>query len=283
MQASNYHNNIKEYYATTKNSYIDSWAMHQAHALHYGYTDATVKNFEASLLKMNEVLMNTAKIKSTDVVLDAGCGVGGSSIYLAKTLGCKCVGITLSPTQLPYANTYAQQAGVSHLVNFYQMNYMQTTFAPESFDVVWGNESICYADDKNAFVQEAYRLLKPGGRLILGEGFVTKPENNQIPAVRKMLNGWQINYLDTPQNFLNHMQSAGFKTQQFTNITTNVMPSARRLLVISVLATFYSWFKTLTFSNNWSAIQKANIKTVWHQYFTLKKKQWVYGIVIGVK
>jgi tocopherol O-methyltransferase len=283
MQPNTYHKNIQAYYASTKNSYIDSWAMHKVHALHYGYTDATVKNFEASLLKMNEVLMLAAQIKPTDLVLDAGCGVGGSSIYLAKTLGCTCVGITLSPTQIPYANQYAQQAGVQNLVSFYQMHYQHTTFAPESFDVVWGNESICYADDKSAFVQEAYRLLKPGGRLILGEGFVTKPENNQIPSVRKMLNGWQINYLSTPQQFLSYMQSAGFKTQKFTNITKNVMPSALRLLVISVLATFYGWYKTLIGKNNWSPIQKANIKTVWHQYFTLKRQQWVYGIVLGQK
>lgn len=280
---SSYHNKIKEYYASTENSYIDSWAMNQVHALHYGYYDGKVKNFPQSLLRMNEVMMQTAQITAADVVLDAGCGVGGSSIFLAKTIRCKCVGITLSPTQIPHATKFANAAGVRHLVDFKEMNYNKTTFANASFDVIWGNESICYADDKNEFIKEAFRLLKPGGRLILGEGFVSKKQNNDLPAVRKMLDGWQINYLDTPDDFIGYMKNAGFTTTNFTDITSFVMHSSRRLLAISILATLYGFWKTITFSNKWTPVQKANIKTVWHQYFTLKRRDWVYGIVLGKK
>jgi tocopherol O-methyltransferase len=280
---SSYHNKIKEYYASTENSYIDSWHMNQVHALHYGYYDAQVKSFPQSLLRMNEVLMQTAQITADDIVLDAGCGVGGSSIFLAKTIGCKCTGITLSPTQIPHAQNFANAAGVNHLVDFKEMNYSKTSFPNENFTIVWGNESICYADDKNEFVKEAYRLLKPGGRLILGEGFVSKKENNNLPTVRKMLDGWQINYLDTPDDFIGFMKDAGFTTATCKDITPFVMHSSRRLLGISILATLYGWWKTITFRNNWTPIQKANIKTVWHQYFTLKRRDWMYGIVLGKK
>jgi cyclopropane fatty-acyl-phospholipid synthase-like methyltransferase len=280
---SSYYNKIKEYYASTENSYIDSWHMNQVHALHYGYWDDTVESFPASLLRMNEILKQTANVKPTDVVLDAGCGVGGSSIYLAKEIGCHCVGITLSPTQLPYAQKFALANKVNQLVEFFEMDYCKTLFDDETFDVVWGNESICYAHDKNEFVQEAYRLLKPGGRLILGEGFVPKKENNSLPAVRKMLDGWQINYLDTPNDFIGYMKNAGFATTNFTNITPFVMHSSKRLLRISILATLYGWWKTITFKNRWTPVQKANIKTIWYQYFALKRKDWMYGIVLGVK
>lgn len=189
----------------------------------------------------------------------------------------------MSPTQIPHANRFAEAAGVSHLVSFQEMNYSNTSFPNESFDVVWGNESICYADDKNEFVKEAYRLLKPGGRLILGEGFVSKKENNNISAVRKMLDGWQINYLDTPEDFIQFMKQAGFCESNFDDITSKVMHSSKRLLLISILASIYGFWKTITFRNNWTPVQKANIKTVWYQYFTLKKRQWVYGIVLGKK
>ena len=50
-------------------------------AIHYGYWDEKVRSFPQSLLRMNEVMMEAARIKSTDKVLDAGCGVGGSSIF----------------------------------------------------------------------------------------------------------------------------------------------------------------------------------------------------------
>jgi tocopherol O-methyltransferase len=90
-----YHSKIKEYYASTENLYIDSWGMNEVHALHYGYYNDKVSSFQQSLLRMNEVMMQTANITKDDILLNAGCGVGGSIIFLAKTIGCKCTGITL--------------------------------------------------------------------------------------------------------------------------------------------------------------------------------------------
>ena len=52
-------------------------------AIHYGYWDEKVKIISASLLRMNEVMTEARRITATDKVLDAGCGVGGSSIFIA--------------------------------------------------------------------------------------------------------------------------------------------------------------------------------------------------------
>lgn len=65
------------------------------------------KSFPESLLRMNEVMIETAGIKPTDKVLDAGCGVGGSSIFMASVLGCNVTGITLSKRQVQQANENA--------------------------------------------------------------------------------------------------------------------------------------------------------------------------------
>lgn len=76
-------------------------------------------------------------------MLDAGCGVGGSSIFLASTLGCRVTGITLSEREVEQATDNAKQKGVAALVDFKAMNYCATNFPDTSFDVVWGCESIC--------------------------------------------------------------------------------------------------------------------------------------------
>ena len=164
MPTEEYHKRIVEYYNSTEHAYRDSWDLDNSLAIHYGYWDEKVTSFPGSLLRMNEVMAAKAGITSNDKVLDAGCGVGGSSIYLASTIDCKVTGITLSERQRQHASDNAMKKNVTGQVNFEVMDYCNTSFDSESFDVVWGCESICYADSKEKFVKEAFRLLKPGGR-----------------------------------------------------------------------------------------------------------------------
>ena len=173
MQLTNYHKNIVDYYAESENAYKDSWDLNNSLAIHYGYWDDKVKSFPQSLLRMNEVMAEVAKIKSSDVILDAGCGIGGSSIFLAEKIGCNVIGISLSEKQVNKAKELAVKKNVETQIDFKVMNYCATNFPDESFDIVWGCESICYADDKDQLIKEAWRLLKPGGRLVVADGFVT--------------------------------------------------------------------------------------------------------------
>ncbi|MBS1920830.1 MAG: class I SAM-dependent methyltransferase [Bacteroidetes bacterium] len=100
MQPTEYHQRIIDYYKASENSYKDAWDLKNSLAIHYGYWDDTVRSFRQSLSKMNEVMAITAQIKRTDKVLDAGCGVGGSSIFLAKWISCHVTGISLSEAQV---------------------------------------------------------------------------------------------------------------------------------------------------------------------------------------
>ena len=86
MPPTDYHKKIIQYYIDTENSYKDSWDLNNSLAIHYGYWDDKVNSFPQSLLRMNEVMIEAADITAKDKVLDAGCGVGGSSIFMASTI-----------------------------------------------------------------------------------------------------------------------------------------------------------------------------------------------------
>jgi tocopherol O-methyltransferase len=283
MQPTAYHKKIVEYYNSTEHAYKDSWDLDNSLAIHYGYWDEKVQSFPQSLRRMNEVMAESAGITARDKVLDAGCGVGGSSIYLAAAIGCRVTGITLSDRQVERATTNAKQKKVADLVGFRVMNYGHTSFPDASFDVVWGCESICYADSKEQFIKEAYRLLKPGGRLVVADGFVTQYENNDDPVIRQWLDGWQVNYLESPTRFSNFMQDAGFISVAYRDISKEASHSSRRLYRFYYLASLYLWWKKLTFSNRATAIQKGNISACKYQFHGMKKGLWQYGLITGIK
>lgn len=249
--------------------------------MHYGYWDKSTKNFRQALAKINKVLATKVKISKRDRVLDAGCGLGGSAIFLAKEIGCRVTGITISAKQVKKARKYTIKNKVENLVNFQKRDYTKTNFPKNTFSVVWAIESVCHAKSKKDFAKEANRILENNGRLAVVDFF--KTPKNLTPREKKILDnwaqGWAVPGLLTVEDFKQTLKEAGFINVKSDNVTTHIMPSARRL--------FYCFFPGIVISKILevfgleSKIRSSNVWTAFYQYIAIKNKLATYQIVYG--
>ncbi|MBS1590133.1 MAG: methyltransferase domain-containing protein [Bacteroidetes bacterium] len=274
---------IARYYDLSEIHYKLFWNLDQSKSLHYGYWDATTQNFHEALINSNKKLAERAHISQLDSVLDAGCGVGGSTVWLAKTLGCQVYGVSLSEKQIKQAKLYAIQEGVDSLTHFSVQDFTATHFPSDSFSVVWAIETICHANNKADFLREAMRILKPGGRLILFD-FFKQPNllGKDAAEIKAWANGWAIDDYATQEDFSNQLTDAGFIQLDFQNKTKEVMKSIKRLYRAYILGVLPSKVYNF-FHKNTSEFGKRNVDTAKLQYITVKRNLWKYLMVYAEK
>ena len=274
---------VEQYYDLSQTHYKRVWDLQRSRSLHYGYWDSSTKNFHEALLNINKILAEKAGINKHHKVLDAGCGIGGSSLWLAKNIGCNVTGISLSAKQVQTANNLALAENLQSLAIFEQQDFTATHYEAESFDIIWAIESVCHASDKSKFINEAYRLLKKGGRLILADFF--KQENlaeKDAALIKQWANGWAIDDFATSQNFTEQLKNAGFHNTNIEDATTKIIPSAKRLYRAYFPGVIGGFLYKL-FNPKPTIYGKKNIDTASLQYKALKQNLWTYNIVLAEK
>jgi tocopherol O-methyltransferase len=273
---------IAKHYEGCEEHYRYWWNLAKSKSMHYGYWDETTSSFHDAMMNINKVMSEKIGIGQLDHVLDAGCGVGGSSIWLAKNRNCHVTGITLSEKQRIQAEQYANTQGLSHKVDFRLEDFTNTSFPDRSFDVVWAIESVCHAEDKMLFLKEAYRLLKPGGRLIVADFFNRNGlEGPNKELMDKMAYGWAISSFTTIEAFEKVAKEINFKKISIEDASKAIRRSAWLLYLASFPGLLFT--KLYAVFYNPSHLTKYNARTANIQYPALKKGLWKYQIFQAVR
>ena len=271
---------IEDYYDQTEVHYRQHWRLDEGMGLHYGIWDEKARNLTDAILNTNYRLMNFGELKPTDHVLDAGCGIGGSSIYLAKNMGCTVKGITLSKKQVNTATGLAAKMGLSDKLQFSQQDYTATNFPDNTFDVIWCIESMETAHDKNAFYKEAHRLLKPGGRIVIADIF--KPEAYHIDDEKDMqimLNGWAMTDILSVKELHEVTAQNGITVKKMQDVSAEVKKSVDMIYYGSLLGmVFTKWYNLF---HNASYFSRIHYKTGLAQKKAYSRKKWGYYLVMA--
>ncbi|MCU0569056.1 MAG: methyltransferase domain-containing protein [Oculatellaceae cyanobacterium Prado106] len=157
---------IQQFYDASSGLWEQVWGEHMHHG-YYGATGTERKERRQAQIDLIEELLAWGKVQQAQDILDVGCGIGGSSLYLAEKFNASATGITLSSVQAQRATERAAAAGLKDRTRFLVADALAMPFADDSFDLVWSLESGEHMPDKQQFLQECYRVLKPGGIFLM--------------------------------------------------------------------------------------------------------------------
>lgn len=161
-------------------------------------------------------------------ILEVGAGRLFNTKYLAKTFpGCHFTAL-----DLPDRNFLKNR--VPSNVQLREGDYNDLSVFPEnSFDLVFGVETICYAEDKEHVFKEIHRVLKPGGRLVIFDVYESKSQQEMTELERRAsavtLAAMCITTKDHYIGDIRRYLETSFSEVQVADVTQKVRPTLRRL------------------------------------------------------
>jgi tocopherol O-methyltransferase len=213
---------IRKHYDHLSFLYRLFWGEH----LHHGYWENN-ESVPRAQIQLMERLAERAEIPKGARVLDIGCGVGGSALWLAQHFDCDVTGITISPVQARMAASKAKTRGLASRARFEVSDADLWQPQPASFDVVWIMESSEHFHDKPGFFQRCALALKPGGTLAVcawlrRDGPLRQDEQPLVDTIgTAMLSA----SLDSLSDYRRWMQDAGLHVTVAQDITRHVEPT----------------------------------------------------------
>jgi MPBQ/MSBQ methyltransferase len=224
---------LEQYYSEAGPDYA-AWSPE--FNMHFGFyrAGANPLHREAMLEQMNaEVLARLELVRiANPQLLDLGCGLAATLRSFARRQpNARLFGVTRVPWQVERARTLNEAAGCADRISVIEGDYEDSNLLPHAtFDGVYALESSCHAHraDKADLLAQMHRLLRPGGRLVIADGFLTNahfPTTLQQRIYGKLCECWVIEELAQLDRFTARLNQLGFRDIQIEHLQVRVAPS----------------------------------------------------------
>jgi sarcosine/dimethylglycine N-methyltransferase len=158
--------------ATETEAYYDSDDAHGFYSMIWGGEDIHVGCYEqtsdigaASATTVSRMIDRLSNLGAA-AVLDLGAGYGGAARQLASEHGCSVTCLNISDAQNDTNRYKNRRAGLQDQIRVRHGSFDNIPEPGGSYDVVWSQDSLLHAADRRKVLQEAFRVLKPGGEMI---------------------------------------------------------------------------------------------------------------------
>jgi sarcosine/dimethylglycine N-methyltransferase len=174
---------------------------------HYGGTAAT------------DALAKLAHVAEGTKVADFCAGIGGPARYIAHRYGADVTGIELTPARVAGANELTRRVGLQDHVRVIEGDVMQVPLPDASVDAVISQEALLHVPDNLRALQEAHRILKPGGRIAFSTWIAPQPLSE--PDRDLMWRGMAMASLHSLRGYQALLQEAGFTAIAMEDLTAD--------------------------------------------------------------
>ena len=223
---------IRYYQETT----LDYGAWSPNLNMHFGYWRWGLSPFDRERMIDEMTLQVLARLERGGRRLarlaDLGCGAGGpAAVVLRARPALRLDGVTLLPEQVELARAAAGRRGVGARAAFHAADYTATRLPAGAFDGAMAIESACHAPGagKAGLVREAARLLAPGGRFVVADGFLKRPLGPgglAAWAIGALTRNWAVPELARIDDFRRALADHGFVDIEVEDVSMRLGPSA---------------------------------------------------------
>lgn len=246
---------VRDYYdVTTAGFYLEGWDPEH---IHLGLFDGrrtssyrrqptrVLRDRPAAIRRMTSLIVEPARISRTDLVVDAGCGVGGTSFYVAERYGCSVVGLNIDRPQLSIARQRAVERRLGDRVTFRVCDCArELPFPDDSVDVIVNIESACHYRDRARFIAECARVLRPGGRLVAQDWMASEAlgPRERRRYITPLEAAWFLWKLDSLSGYRVMLEAAGLRVRTAEAIGARVLANGYLMrLCYEVLRPMSTW------------------------------------------
>jgi cyclopropane fatty-acyl-phospholipid synthase-like methyltransferase len=218
----------------TINFYRDFWDYEHYHFGYYrlGMNPLDLRAMTNAMARSVIRDLGIGRVLPDDAtILDLGCGIGGTARLLARMHPkARVIGVTISARQVEIARARSAAEGLADRLTFFVDDFTDLRTVGRPVDGAISIESACHAPDpdKADVIGEAARLVRPGGRLIVADGFRTS-STPLYPlldrAYRYWCDGWRVPGLADIHRFRAALERHGFRSLQIDDISWRVVPS----------------------------------------------------------
>ncbi|MCA9051150.1 MAG: class I SAM-dependent methyltransferase [Planctomycetaceae bacterium] len=210
---------IRSHYNVSTLFYRLLWGQH----IHHGLWEAN-ESPRIAARQLTERMIRELSVTDGAKVVDIGCGMGGSSIHLAKHHNCQVTGVTLSPFQQRWAKASSFWNRTSGRTRFLCHDAETVELPEREFDVAWSIECTEHLFNKAAFFQRMARWVVPGGRVgicawLAGDDPLTEIGRRQVFDVCE---GFFCPSLGTEEDYVQWLTDAGLRVTKVFDWTDQV-------------------------------------------------------------